>query len=379
MYIRLIQVLLLGACLVVASCNRPAKQSREVQLKNKEAREDSLELAEALALQSTFANRIVARAETDPVSSGKDEDAADDPAIWVNQRDPEKSLIIGTNKKRGIQVYDLLGNTVQELQAGLINNVDLRDGFRYGNRTVTLVAGSNRENNSITFFYIDPATGRLSDSIGSIRSEVDTVYGLCLYHKIAGNRFFVFVNGKGGQIEQWEMEQGVPGIKGSLVRSFSVGSQPEGMVADDESGMLYLGIEEEGIVMVNADPEEASVTQMLIGSDSLNRNIAYDIEGLALFTYQGVKYLVASVQGNFSYAIFEVGEQNRYLTSFVIENGQVDGAEETDGIEICTATLSENFPKGLLVVQDGFNFDNDTLKSQNFKLVSLEHLFQFLE
>ncbi|MBN2812551.1 MAG: hypothetical protein JXQ80_00670, partial [Bacteroidales bacterium] len=75
MYIRLIQVLLLGACLVAASCNRPAKQSRELELKNKEAREDSLELAEALALQSTFANRIAAMAETDPVSSETDEDA----------------------------------------------------------------------------------------------------------------------------------------------------------------------------------------------------------------------------------------------------------------------------------------------------------------
>jgi hypothetical protein len=39
--------------------------------------------------------------------------SADDPAIWVNRRDPSKSLVLGTLKDAGLQVYDLAGRVVQ--------------------------------------------------------------------------------------------------------------------------------------------------------------------------------------------------------------------------------------------------------------------------
>ena len=50
---------------------------------------------------------VAAVAETDPVDTAAD--AADDPAIWRNRRDPAASLVIGTDKKAGIHVYDLSG------------------------------------------------------------------------------------------------------------------------------------------------------------------------------------------------------------------------------------------------------------------------------
>jgi 3-phytase len=62
--------------------------------------------------------------ETDPVQSYGD--AADDPAIWVHPDKPELSVIIGAQKKRGINVYDLSGNLLQSRADGRINNVDLR-------------------------------------------------------------------------------------------------------------------------------------------------------------------------------------------------------------------------------------------------------------
>ena len=51
---------------------------------------------------------------------------------------------------------------------------------------------------------------------------------------------------------------------------------------------------------------------------------------------------------------------------------QIDGSEETDGLDIVSDSLSPAFPKGLLVVQDGFNYDGDSLRAQNFKLISWE-------
>src|SRR5512145_1663044 len=185
------------------SCRSNKKVEKAVSIvRNTEAREDSLKMAEALALQSKFENRIQAVGETDPLSSDPLEDAADDPAIWFNRKEPGKSLIIGTNKKSGLWVFNLDGITQQVINTGRINNVDLCYGFPYGGKEVSLLAGSNRDNNSITFFYIDPETGKVSDSISNIRSGVDEVYGICFYKDTQKSRFFVFVNGKSGRIEQ---------------------------------------------------------------------------------------------------------------------------------------------------------------------------------
>ncbi len=54
---------------------------------------------------------VVATVETQPVDDFGD--AADDPAIWIHPTRPELSLVIGTNKKRGLEVYDLAGRRIQ--------------------------------------------------------------------------------------------------------------------------------------------------------------------------------------------------------------------------------------------------------------------------
>ena len=63
-------------------------------------------------------------AETEPVVTN--DDAADDPAIWINLDNTANSLIFGTDKKSGIYVYDLKGNILSYQNLGSINNVDLR-------------------------------------------------------------------------------------------------------------------------------------------------------------------------------------------------------------------------------------------------------------
>lgn len=107
----------------------------------------------------------------------------------------------------------------------------------------------------------------------------------------------------------------------------------------------------------------------------LGTNCNIDIEGLALLPPH---YLVASSQGNFSYAIFDLKKQ-QYLTSFIIRPGAVDGAEETDGIEIISQNLGFKFPQGVLVVQDGYNTDRDKLRNQNFKVVDLKNVISLIK
>ena len=106
-------------------------------------------------------------------------------------------------------------------------------------------------------------------------------------------------------------------------------------------------------------------------SDTSNPNIDYDIEGLTIYKKGKGGYLIASVQGNFSYAIYDRQGNNQYITSFKInESGDVDRVEETDGLDVVSDSLSPAFPKGMLVVQDGLNYDQDTLRAQNFKFLS---------
>lgn len=345
-----------------------------IELKNLEARDDSIELARALAGQSLFETKVAADLETEPVQSGEDEDAADDPAIWYNNADPAQSLVLGTDKNAGVYVYNLEGEVVQFIESGRINNIDVRSGFVFRGKEVVLVAGSNRSNNSITLFYIDPDTGVLSDGIKNIPSMVDEVYGICLYHNPTDNAFYVFVNGKGGKLEQWLITADDNSMNGKLIRSFMLSSQPEGMVADDELGMLYLGVEMEGIFRLETNPEGDAIPVKIPGSDAGNPNIVYDIEGLAIFSHQGNDYLIASSQGNFSYAIFRLGANEEYLTSFIIEEGLVDGVEETDGLEVVAQPFNSRFSQGILVVQDGFNTEGNEAKSQNFKFVSFDKI-----
>ena len=84
-----------------------------------------LKLLFILSLHSVLqASEIDFVAETQPVRSIGD--AADDPAIWFNAKDPSKSLIFGTDKGKGIHVYDLNGKELSFSKLGATNNIDLR-------------------------------------------------------------------------------------------------------------------------------------------------------------------------------------------------------------------------------------------------------------
>jgi 3-phytase len=73
---------------------------------------------------------------------------------------PHLSLIIGTDKKSGLNVYRLDGSLRQSLPVGRMNNVDLRDGFELDDSRVTIVAASDRDRNAIALFALTQRTRR---------------------------------------------------------------------------------------------------------------------------------------------------------------------------------------------------------------------------
>ncbi len=318
--------------------------------------------------------KVAAKAETEPVRSAQGLDAADDPAIWIDRGDPNNSRIIGTDKKSGLVVYDLQGKELSFLACGEVNNVDLRYGFPLDDSTsIDLIATTERINNKILLLKLDPDTDQLNLLIEEgISTAMPEIYGLCMYKSSSSGSFYVFANDKSGLIEQWEIESVGGNINYKLVRSLKVSSQPEGMVADDQHGHLFVGEEVAGIWRFDAEPEGSEEGMLLKGStEENNPEITYDIEGLTIYNAgNGLGYLVASAQGNNAYAVFDRTEPYGFLGTFSIVDGDIDGTEDTDGIDVTNVALGDAFPEGLLIVQDGRNTDGVEEYPQNFKMVS---------
>ncbi len=318
---------------------------------------------------------VSATVETDPVSTFGD--AADDPAIWVHPENPEMSVIIGTQKKHGIEVYDLSGKTLQSRADGRINNVDVRSGFSLDGEEVAVVAASNRSTDSISVYIVDPESRTLVESAdGLISTGMIDPYGMCMYKSAVSGHFYVFINDTDGIVKQWQLKDaGDRKIGATLRREFSVGSQTEGCVADDETGNFYIGEEDVGIWKYSAEPDSGE-DRTLVDSTDENGNLTDDVEGMAIYYGEdGGGYLVASNQGADNYALYKRAGDNEFVGIFHVvadEATGIDGASETDGIDVSSANFGPGFPGGIFVVQDGRNITPD--ERQNFKLVPWQRI-----
>jgi 3-phytase len=321
----------------------------------------------------TFA--VQAQGETGAVADG--DDAADDPAIWLDPKNPAESKIIATNKGGGILVYDLNGKQLQSYKTGKMNNIDVRYDFPLGRRKVDIVAATNRTTNTIDVFALTGDTGELQNIVGEpIKSGMGEVYGFSLYHSLRTGKFYALVLGKGGEFEQYELyDNGSGKVAGKLVRHFSLASQSEGLVADDEYGLMYIAEEDAAVWKYGAEPDDGSkvIKQVDIAD---GRRLQDDIEGLTIYYGKdGSGYLIASSQGSNSYAIYEREGGNKYITNFTIaDSGQIDGTTETDGIDVIGFGLGGKYPNGILVAQDDANYEGGKKINQNFKIVGWDQI-----
>jgi myo-inositol-hexaphosphate 3-phosphohydrolase len=322
--------------------------------------------------------KVGATVETPGVATGGD--AADDVAFWYNKANPSESRIIGTDKRAGIYLYNLKGEKKQYLAQGELNNVDIRDGFTLNGQNVSLVAVSNKTGDTIKV-YIIGSDGLLVDVTGSVPKTPFLMYGSCMYKSKISGRFFVFVtaDNKGG-LEQWELKANgtkVDAVK--ITKTFSVSSQSEGCVADDDTGILYFAEETKGIYKIQAEPDKPGTYDPAKPFISPSAGqLKADIEGLTLVNKPDGKFLMASSQGDFTYTVYKItGDTFTFGRKFKIEaNGTIDGTEDTDGIDAYYGNLGTAFPNGIFLAQDGVNSKSSTEpnSNQNFKIVPLEQI-----
>jgi 3-phytase len=166
---------------------------------------------------------VRAVAETTPVPRGEREDSADDPALWIHPDTPDSSRIIGTDKKGGLSVYNLEGKELFYYGDGKMNNADLRYGFELTDRTTDILAVSNRTDNSINLYAINRNGFLKKIHKRLLLTEMaDEVYGLCMYKSSLNNKFYVFINNKEGDIEQWELFADENRLDGKIVRKLKL-------------------------------------------------------------------------------------------------------------------------------------------------------------
>jgi 3-phytase len=305
--------------------------------------------------------------ETAPVEHP--EDAADDPAIWVDRDDPGRSLILGTNKQGGLCVHDLSGRLLQFLPVGRINNVDVRQGVRAGEGgTIDIAVASHRERRAVSVFAIRATADgpRVEELPGSpFAVGVAEPYGICLARDAESGAATVYVNDKAGLIEAWRLDLSNPSEPGAtLERSFKLSSQVEGMVVDDARNVLFVGEETVGVWRIDLS-ERDPVPALVMGASAAGPLVP-DVEGVAIARLVGGRdLLLVSSQGNNTFLALDLEPPHGLRGVFAIGSGDFGGAEDTDGIEVCVLPLGPDFPGGVFIAQDGMNEPSH----QNFKLV----------
>jgi len=299
----------------------------------------------------------------------------DDPAIWINEEDPAKSLILGTDKDDdgAIYVYDLDGKIIEEKTIRNIvrpNNIDVRYGFMLNGKEVDIAVATERGKNSIRLFSLPDM--KIIDNGGIevfVGEEFNAPMGVSLYKRPNDGAMFAIVGRKkgpsGSYLWQYLLEDdGTGNIKGTVVRKFGLYSgikEIESIAVDDQLGYVYYSDEQYGIRKYLADPNASNADKEL--GIIYTQDYQDDNEGISIYNVDDeTGYILVSDQSANRFRIYQ-----REGTPAEID---IDDPEDnvparphlhklikivdvstnnSDGSDITSVALGNKFPSGLFV------------------------------
>lgn len=313
-----------------------------------------------LLVACTSKNEKVTEAEVKPVIiTDKTPNDTDDPAIWYNKLNPEKSLILGTDKgdsTGGIFVFNLEGKLDTALSITNLerpNNIDIEYGFQFQDKTIDIAVFTERGKDMIRVISLPDC--KFIDGGGIPVFEDDSLrspMGIALY-KDKNNLIFAFVGRKDGPVEgyiyQYQLKANDSAVSGMKVRAlgkFSKRKEIEAIVVDDELGYVYYSDETVGVRQYFADADKGNEELSLFAQSG----ITGDHEGLSIYQEKGGKgYIILSDQQANKFHLFtrEGTKSNPHDHRLVrIVKAQT---LESDGSEILNLPLNRTFPKGIFV------------------------------
>ena len=273
---------------------------------------------------------------------------ADDPALWADPRNPARALVLKTDKSRGLYVHGIDGRRRQFLPDGPINNVDVRDGFAVAGRALVLVVGGERERYGLMTWLLDPDSLEVRPyGFIPLPGDFGEPYGSCL-GRVDG-RMLVAVNNKDGAIQLWEIVDRGGQPQASLLYQMKLDSQTEGCVIDDAQRLLYVGEEDRGIWRFDlARPSDPPVR--IAAAD--DRVLVADVEGVTILRDGARRFLIASSQGDSSFAVWRLDNGTAVFQGrFRVAGGAIDPVTQTDGVDAWSGPIGP-FPEGAIAVHD---------------------------
>lgn len=269
----------------------------------------------------------------------------DDPAVWVNRRQPERSLILGTIKMASpdgaIAVYRLDGSRLMTVpRVDRPNNIDVAYGFRFGGRTVDLAVATERNQSRLRVFSIDAERGLTGIGMLPVfagqSGPAAQPMGIALYQRKRDRALFAFVSRKSGPSGAylWQyriFDAGGGKLQAEKVREFGAFSgtgEIEAIAVDAAREHVFYSDEGAGIRQYHADPAHpAAAKELTLFAQSGWKG---DREGLAV--HRG--YLVATDQQH------PVSEFHVFALDTLREVGVFRvGSDTTDGIDISPGGL----------------------------------------
>jgi len=285
----------------------------------------------------------------------------DDPAIWLNQTDLTKSLIIGTDKDQdgALYVFDLNGKIQKDKVVKNLkrpNNVDVAYGLQLGGKSVDIAVVTEREANKIRIFSLPDMKAVDLGGIEVFKGESEQApMGVSLYTRPADKAIFAIVGRKTGPSEGylWQyrlQDDGNGNVIGKMVRKFGKYSgkkEIESIAVDNELGYVYYSDEQVGVRKYYADSDSSGKELALIP----NTGFTEDNEGISIYkTGDKTGYILVSDQGADKFHIFtREGESTNPNEHRLIKTVKV-AAHQSDGSEITSTPILPQFPKGLFVV-----------------------------
>lgn len=299
-----------------------------------------------------FSSLVSAQTALSPTLSLQDSaaDDVDDAAIWIHPTDSSKSVIIGSDKYGDqLFVYDLNGNTIQRV-TGLAQpgNIDLYYNFPLNGSNIDVIGVNERNTSKLVLYKLDPSTRQLTRIDDGNINTVSSNYGFCFYKSPTSGKAYAFTPHENGVVEQFELFGNGSKISGTEVRTWDVGGQTEGCVADHTNKVVYVGEEDKAVWKYGAEPSDSTTNRTQVAVNGQN-GLKSDIEGVTIYyAGSGGGYLLVSSQGNSSFKIYDRQAPHTYRGDF-----KVSGASSTDGIDVNNFNFGSKFPQGMFIAHSG--------------------------
>lgn len=284
----------------------------------------------------------------------------DDPAIWINSKDPAKSLIIGTDKDQdgALYVYDLQGNIQADKVARNLkrpNNVDIEYGLMLNGKPIDIAVTTERLENRLRVFSLPDMKCVDNNGIEVFTGEEERApMGISLYKRPSDGNIYAIVGRKFGPSGTylWQYllkDDGNGNVTGELVRKFgkfSGQNEIEAIAVDDELGFVYCSDEGVGVRKYYADPDKGNKELALFAT----QGFIDDNEGISIYTINdGTGYILVSDQQRNAFHVFprEGSPDNPHKHELI--KIVYTSTMESDGNEVTNAALNATFSQGLFV------------------------------